>query len=264
MSSSESLQTAAVEQFYDDWGVRRMLTYMVNGNERISRALERVLRYVERDSSVLEIGCGIGVATRAIAKRASAGKVLAVDLSPALVELAKDLNPRGNITYTVGDIDYADRSPITNSGEFDVVAMVDVIEHLDEAKRPSIIKKVAKLARPNARIVCTFPSPYYQKYLAEHDPNELQIIDNVIEPCDLAQEFERAGFRLEHLSYENVWKTAQYVHCVFTNAPPLEDIGGGVGAMRRVKMGILRRWRKLKYKKIMDRVNRKLRKDVGV
>jgi len=62
----------------------------------------------------------------------------------------------------------------------DVVTMVDVIEHIPAEARPDLLVKIRALCSDDAVMILTYPSPQYQEYLREYDPNELQIIDNVV------------------------------------------------------------------------------------
>jgi hypothetical protein len=65
-----------------------------------------------------------------------------------------------------------------------------------------------------AFVVLTYPSPQYQRHLKKHDPDELQIIDQVIELDELLEAAQPAGFSLKHYSLESIWERNQYVHCV--------------------------------------------------
>ena len=203
-------------EFYDAFLQSRMLGYRVGVNPRIRKAGQRVLQYVHPDSHVLELGCGIGIVTERVAKQAKRGRVLGCDLSEHNIWYARQTINQSNVDFLVCDVltDFATiRSRIVKP--VDVVVLVDVIEHLPESSHGELFQHIQSVAAPNAVAVLTYPSPFYQRFLRERRPAELQPIDEVIEPAGLVADAEAAGFFLCHYSLENVWLTRQYVHCVF-------------------------------------------------
>jgi trans-aconitate 2-methyltransferase len=203
-------------EFYDAFLQSRMLGYRVGVNPRIRKAGQRVLRYVHRDSHVLELGCGIGIVTERVAKQAKRGRVLGCDLSERNIWYAQQTVRQANVEFLVCDLltEFATiRSRIVKP--VDVVVLVDVIEHLPASSHGELFQHLQSVAAPNAVVVLTYPSPFYQRFLREKRPSELQPIDEVIEPAVLVANAEAAGFFLVHYSLENVWLTRQYAHCVF-------------------------------------------------
>jgi SAM-dependent methyltransferase len=75
--------------------------------------------------SVLEIGCGTGEFTRLLAGRAR--KVVAVDLSPQMIRLARELSTEhSNLEYLTGDVM---QLPLRTGG-FDCVVSIATLHHL--------------------------------------------------------------------------------------------------------------------------------------
>jgi hypothetical protein len=70
-------------------------------------------------------------------------------------------------------------------------------------------------AGPDGVLLLTYPSPEYQRYLMQERPDELQIVDNVIEIEALFGEASAAGWHLKSFSYVDVWQENQYIHAVF-------------------------------------------------
>ena len=100
----------------------------------------------ERCRHVLEIGCGTGEFSRLLAGRAE--RVLAVDLSPQMVRLARErskLHP--NIDFVAGDV-MSCRLP---DEQFDCVATLTTLHHLPTE---SILRKVRRALRPGGAFVC--------------------------------------------------------------------------------------------------------------
>lgn len=116
--------------FYDEFLSHRMLDYRIYGNRRIQLAIQRVLTVTTPTSHVLEIGCGIGMVAERIARRARHGHVWACDLSESNVAFARGSVRRKNIDFFACDVlsDFDEVKRRVSS--VDVVAMVDVLEHL--------------------------------------------------------------------------------------------------------------------------------------
>lgn len=100
----------------------------------------------EQCRQILEIGCGTGEFSRLLARRA--GQVLAIDLSPQMIRLARarsKLYP--NIDFVVGDVmacEFADN-------QFDCIATLTTIHHLPTEL---ILRKIGKALKPGGMFVC--------------------------------------------------------------------------------------------------------------
>ena len=95
---------------------------------------------------VLDVGCGTGVATRDLARRARAsGSVVGIDPTPAFVEVAQRLSAEQGISNSVfqvadgGALPFADRT-------FDLVAAVTVLSHLPH--RDAVLREMIRVCRP--------------------------------------------------------------------------------------------------------------------
>jgi len=105
-------------------------------------------RLVERPSArVLEVGCGTGAMTRALARRADfSGTAVAVDQSPAFIEAARkfatDEGLAGRIEFVVGD---AHKLDLPAAG-FDAVFAHTLISHVTEPL--TVLREMARVARP--------------------------------------------------------------------------------------------------------------------
>jgi trans-aconitate 2-methyltransferase len=205
-----------VREYYDGFLRSRMLNYRLYANARLDRAIERISPFVGTESNVLDIGCGIGIVTAKVAARASRGHVWGIDLGHENIWYAKQTIRKSNLTFLEADV-VADFEVIRKklSVKMDVVTMVDVIEHIPVEARPGLLTKIRALCSDDAVLVLTYPSPQYQEFLRVHNPNELQIIDNIVLLEELLNEARMAGFGLKHYSLETVWMRNQYVHCVF-------------------------------------------------
>src|SRR5688572_15445430 len=80
-----------------------------------------VLAKVPVCDSILEVGCGAGALARRLARRAK--RVLAIDLSPEMIRVARS-HEDGDVEYRVADVMQAEL------GTHDVVVSVDALHHL--------------------------------------------------------------------------------------------------------------------------------------
>ena len=102
---------------------------------------------------VLDACCGEGFFARILASRGA--HVTGIDLSPRLVQMAREKDPDGTIDYRVGDLS----RPLPEfEGRFALIgshlALNDVHDHRGFAAT------LASLAKPGARAVLAFNNPY--------------------------------------------------------------------------------------------------------
>lgn len=112
-----------------------------------ARYHEHLLRQVpERCRQVLEIGCGTGQFSRLLAGRAE--RVLALDLSPEMVRLAREhskLYP--NIEFVNADVETYQLA----ENQFDCVATLTTLHHLSAE---NILGKIRRALKPGGVFVC--------------------------------------------------------------------------------------------------------------
>lgn len=248
---------AQVRAFYDEFFESRMVQYRLFGNRRIELATRRIEPYVRPGNRVLDVGCGIGIVTERIAARARGGRVWGIDLGGRNVWYASHTVRKSNVSFFRADI-LADAGQIRErtGGAFNVITLVDVIEHIPEAERPGLFVRLRELSAPNALLILTYPSPQYQRHLRRNKPQELQIIDNVVELPTLLAEAGAAGYSLRHYSLEDVWMRNQYVHGVLQTddaliepARPEPTLGREIGerVQRATRKAFVLPWRRWKF-----------------
>jgi magnesium-protoporphyrin O-methyltransferase len=120
------------------------------GRDRMRATLLACLPDDLRGARLLDAGCGTGALSVAAARRGA--HVTAIDLSPTLVNLARERTPRdlgyGRIDFHVGDMMDA------MLGNFDYVVAMDSLIHY---RAPDMARVVAAFAaRTGSKIVFTF------------------------------------------------------------------------------------------------------------
>lgn len=102
-------------------------------------------------SSLLDIGCGDGRFVRELSKKGGAKRLVGIDYSARAIRLAKALNP---------EIDFRTVDIVNDDFDielFDVVTLIEVIEHVPPESLNRFIERAVKLVRPGGRIIITVP-----------------------------------------------------------------------------------------------------------
>ncbi len=205
-----------ISTYYDGFRDTRMSRYRVFGNRRLKLAANRAKSLIREDDIIADFGCGIGLVSEELAGAKPGVRVVAVDISAANIEYAKHTVKRENVAFRkVGLNNGCETLKAEHSKGYNVLVLVDVMEHIAEEARSDLLEELAGIAAENAYLVLTYPSPEYQRYLLAHQPDELQIIDNIIERTDLLSEAAQAGWTLKAFEYVDVWMSNQYIHAVF-------------------------------------------------
>jgi SAM-dependent methyltransferase len=108
-----------------------------------------LLRLLEPGLSVLDVGSGPGTLTAEVARRVAPGLVVGLDLSRAMVELARERHPPGrtpNLAFRHGDILAAGWE-----GAFDVVNVARTLSWIPESA--AALARMARAAAPGGRVV---------------------------------------------------------------------------------------------------------------
>lgn len=120
------------------------------GRDEMRRALLSWLPTDLRGQRVLDAGCGTGALAVEVARRGA--HVIAVDLSPTLIQLARERQPHllgnGSIDFRVGDL----LDPAL--GTFDHVVAMDSLIHYDTTDMARVLAGLA--ARTAQSMVFTF------------------------------------------------------------------------------------------------------------
>ncbi len=101
-----------------------------------------------KGKTVLEIGCGSGGGTEFILKYFSPQKVIATDLDPRLIALAKKNTQSKRITIEQADatkLDYKDKS-------FDAVFDYGVIHHIPSPEWKECLNEIYRVLKPGGKV----------------------------------------------------------------------------------------------------------------
>jgi ubiquinone/menaquinone biosynthesis C-methylase UbiE len=141
-----------VGHFYDDFNLK---SNAARRNLRHYTLINRILKCgLRKNSRVLEIGCGSGQISIPLAKYASKGKYVGMDISPASIEyLNNKFKHKPNVNFICSDI-----ANFKSDDEFDFIILADVLEHIPVENHEQVFQLFAKVALPHARVFINIPT----------------------------------------------------------------------------------------------------------
>jgi ubiquinone/menaquinone biosynthesis C-methylase UbiE len=133
---------------------------------------------IDSAASVLDLGCGTGVASRAIAHRTGfAGRVTGIDRSPYLTAAAKrfaaDEGVAGRIDFRTGD----SQSLKLPDAAFDAVVAHTLISHVEDPR--AVMREITRIVKPGGRIGI-FDGDYASLTYGTHDLAQGKATDDLI------------------------------------------------------------------------------------
>ena len=157
-----------------------------------------------RGAAVLDVGCGGGLLSEALAQ--AGAKVTAIDLAPNLLKVARlhGLESGIKVDYREMPVEaLAEQAPAS----FDAITCMEMLEHVPEPA--SIIEACAKLLKPGGRLFLSTlnrtPAAFAlaivgAEYVARVLPKGTHQYRDFIKPSELAKWLREAGLELEDVS----------------------------------------------------------------
>jgi SAM-dependent methyltransferase len=215
----DSATAADIASFYDGFTSRLLRDY-VYGNARVEAAVGHVCDHITTThASVLDVGCGIGYSAAAYAAAHPWVNVHGVDISPRNIDAARRLFADARVSFAVSSMD----AP-PDGAPFDVIALIDVYEHVPRQNWSCFNDVLRRTLSLRGCLVMTAPSALHQGYLATHDPEGLQVIDETIGMEDVLALCSALEATLTCYKHVTMWNTNDYVHVVIEREPRYERI----------------------------------------
>lgn len=198
-----------ISNYYDHFQSRLLRDY-VYGNIRIESAIAFACSMIGPETErILDIGCGIGASAAGYTNHSKSVRVLGVDISAENIRTATKLFANDRATFLESDV-----STVPPGGPFDLVAMIDVYEHIPTDARSQFHASISSAMSEDGLLVLTTPSPSHQKWLSEHQPEGLQIVDEIIDEQEVLKFADDIGGKLSQHRSVDMWTHGQYCYTV--------------------------------------------------
>lgn len=122
--------------------------------------LDPVLDGIPADATILDLGCGAGRLSRALADRYR--QVIGIDAAPSMVELAEEMC--ADVTNIEFRVSNGVELP-AETGCVDAVVTIQVLQHVDPVALPRILAECRRVTRPGGQVVLHIPAPWVQSTL---------------------------------------------------------------------------------------------------
>ncbi len=189
-----------VTEFYDEFTV---LQSKAGINNRHLSILEHLREAgLKRDHRVLEIGCGIGTVSELILRYLSKNGFLhSVDISPKSILLANArLKKYENVL-----VEEKDLTKESLNGQFDVIVLPDVIEHIPLALHDAFFRNIFNFLKPDGFVFIHIPHPNNLEWMVKNEHEGLQIIDQPIFTNNLCAIVYPIGFYIHFLKSYSIY-----------------------------------------------------------
>ncbi len=136
---------------------------------------------LQKNSNVLDVGCGIGTLTNLICKYISKGTIDAIDISSGSIDILKKRLYR----YKQVEASALDILNFKSSKIYDFIILPDVLEHIPIQKHQELFNLFSKHMNQESTICINIPHPKALDFIRMTNPNKLQIIDQSLDLKDL-------------------------------------------------------------------------------
>jgi ubiquinone/menaquinone biosynthesis C-methylase UbiE len=225
-----------VTEFYDEYVVEQANTGI---NDRIYGVYERLIGLgLNAHSTVLELGCGIGMMTSLLKRTVNQGKIHAIDISAASIEYGKAKFGGANITFSTQDITTFE----TQLNTPDFITLIDVLEHIPLELHAALFKRISQVMGLNSHFVINLPNPDYITHDIALEADSLQVIDQPVPFASLIQQLDDAGIELMTYQKYGLWHHDEYQWFVLRIKRPFNEvrIDDSLTLMEKIKRKIKR------------------------
>lgn len=156
---------------------------------------------------VLDVGCGGGILSEALAKKGAF--VTGIDVTPTNIAIAKDHASKSELNISYQEIS-AEELKKTESETFDVVACLEVLEHVPSPK--SLIQDCADLLKPNGHLFLStinrnprsfITAIFGAEYLFQLLPKGTHTYEKFLKPSECVEFMRTAG--IKHLDSKGMF-----------------------------------------------------------
>ena len=192
--------------YYDGWIVNQIRDWLFM-NPRQRSAVRAALGMNHGNTChAIEFGSGIGVCGELFSMETNC-RITSVDLSTELIRVGNRLFGNSHHTYLQGNLKDMTRELAHGA---DMILLVDVLEHIRRPDWDELFDTFGRVLSKQGQIFISTPTPWYQNFLKEHQPDGLQPVDLSIEKEEVKATGERIGLQLIRHEVVDVYREGDY------------------------------------------------------
>ncbi len=150
--------------------------------------------------NILEVGCGSGINAFELSKIKDNFDYVGFDINSESIKIAKNLSKKlgleGKLKFYCADVTSYD---FKNLGFFDIVLMIDFIEHIENPE--NILKKLKDRIKGGSIFIVSVPTPNYPKWFGKVFHNSIGHLRDGYTFLELKQLFQGIGYKLVTYRY---------------------------------------------------------------
>jgi 2-polyprenyl-3-methyl-5-hydroxy-6-metoxy-1,4-benzoquinol methylase len=159
--------------------------------------LEELLGHLPEKGKILDVGCAIGSTDYVIGELRPNLNIIGIDIDPKVVDQANRRNTRSNVRYLARPLEEMD-------GEYDCVAFVDLLHHVEDNDARRLMVECIRLLKPVGYLFVKeidrrggYFSYFMDRFVAMAKPVRLRTPDEIkgLIPAGLSLEREKRKWR---------------------------------------------------------------------
>ncbi|MEO5892881.1 MAG: class I SAM-dependent methyltransferase [Ferruginibacter sp.] len=198
-----------IKEYYDNASIEKIRDF-INGNERAEKAWNTISTYALNPSNILEIGCGIGAMCNRCNLTWPDAQIIGIDISAKSIKVAKNLFESEKCQF------YTDLPRNKDKAGFDLILLIDVIEHVEKHQRQQLIDFIKENLSENGMLILAFPTPHMLDINRQYFPEKLQPVEENIFISDLQHISQVISKPLVLYKEIFVWQKRDYAHAIFS------------------------------------------------
>lgn len=219
-------QIKQIRDYYDGF-LSHLKQDHTRENRRHTRVKQQLAAMVQPGRTALDLGCGTGITSHYMASILGA-HVLAVDLSPELINFARKNSAHENINYYTGDITTTEiknsnRQTCYDIHKYDYITLIDCFEHIQRDRIPALMDRIKERSHEKTVVYLTVPDGRFTQYIKEYKPELLQIVDEIWFTQEVLNEFKKVGFEDVLVDHYGVCRPYEYTGFAFITKESFES-----------------------------------------
>lgn len=176
-----------------------------NGNLRHQYVIKRFEEFFNKNDSILDLGCGLGLTTNFL--RVQGKKAIGVDLAPELIKKAKKKYGGDFICHDILTVDL--------NKKFEGITLIDCMEHLPSQRIKKIFNVIKKHSKSGTKVYINIPHEKYQIFINKKRKDLLQVIDEAIPTNEIISNMNKIGFELKYFNTYGLWEVSDFNYAEF-------------------------------------------------